>query len=322
MAHFVLVAGEAAEWQGGPPHTREFQHTSLGFVGEAYEQLRSGGVPRRNIIVIAQLSDYLSVLGQGQAGTLDTGIPQYYYGEQRERTVAQCRRLLDEGGAHYDGAAVNPGTIWSVLLGEAEPAQPGPVVPADSDSALVFAIYSHGDRHSTTELSTSTACTAAGATSSDTAAVHEWYAHFPYETTRTDLYDMVATEHAPVKPGGGFGRYLYSTQLRQIFHNIFDRQPQRPVIGLLNYCLSGGNLDFMRRDAVRVAFGVDKWPLYLMSSSQAETESMVGGLWSSWFEQLGAQLTQLNAPSPEVAQEPDVHTLFCAAEAAFFQENL
>ena len=150
MAHCVLVGGEAAEWQGGPADRREFQHTSLGFVGEAYEQLRSGGVPRCNIIVIAQLSDYLSVLEQGQTGVLDTGIPPHYYAEQRERTVAQCQRLLKEGGAHYDGVAVNPGTVWSVLLGETEPDQPGPVVPADSDGAVVFAIYSHGDRHPTT----------------------------------------------------------------------------------------------------------------------------------------------------------------------------
>ena len=58
------------------------------------------------------------------------------------------------------------------------------------------------------------------------AAVHEWYAHFPYETARSDLYSMVATEQAPVRSGGGFGRYLYSTQLRQMFHKIFERQPR------------------------------------------------------------------------------------------------
>ena len=316
LAHFVLVGGEAAEWQGGPVHTREFQHSSLGFVGEAYEQLRSAGVPRCNIIVIAQLSDYLSMLEQGQTGVLDTGIPQHYYAEQQKKTVAQCRRLLEEGGAQYDGAAVNPETVWSVLLGE--PARPGPVVPADSDCAIVFAIYSHGDRHATTSSASDAVASANGI---GVAAVHEWYAHFPYETARSDLYSMVATEQAPVRSGGGFGRYLYSTQLRQMFHKIFERQPQRPVLGLLNYCLSGGSLDFMRRDAVRAAFGVDRWPLYLMSSSQAEADSVVGGLWSSWFKQFGMQLSQSSAHAPDFT-ELSVHDLFCEAKADFFQKNL
>merc|ERR1712224_954934 len=59
-----------------------------------------------------------------------------------------------------------------------------------------------------------------------------------------------------------------------------------------------------------------------MSSSQAETESMVGGLWSSWFKQLGAQVSQLSAPAQDVVRELSVHDLFCEAEADFFQKNL
>lgn len=134
-AHFVLVGGEAAEWHGGEPHLRQFQHTSLGFVGEAYERLRAGGVPRRNIIVIAQLADYLGMLAVGEAGELSaaTGIPSHYYAEQRARTECMCQRLLEEGGAHYDGKAVNPATVWSVLLGEhhtsPSEAQVGSVLP-------------------------------------------------------------------------------------------------------------------------------------------------------------------------------------------------
>lgn len=107
-AHFVLVGGEAAEMQGGLAPTREFLHTSLSFVGEAYEQLRAAGVPRRNIIVIAQLADYLGMLEQGVRGglTSQTYIPPRQYAEQKTNTEAKCARLLAEGGAHYDHRSV------------------------------------------------------------------------------------------------------------------------------------------------------------------------------------------------------------------------
>merc|ERR1712124_156318 len=49
---------------------------------------------------------------------------------------------------------------------------------------------------------------------------------------------------------------------------------------------------------------------------------MVGGLWSSWFKQLGAQVSQLSAPAQDVVRELSVHDLFCEAEADFFQKNL
>eukprot|EP01052_Picozoa_sp_SAG31_P003289 SAG31_NODE_125_length_23649_cov_7.156202_7_plen_139_part_00 len=119
-ATFVLVGGEAAEWHGGPWHTREFEHTSLGFVGEAYASLREAGIPRANIIVIAQLADYFDALAHGVRGALTaaTGIPPQYYADQKARTEARCARLLEEGGAHFDHKTVNPGTVWSVLVGE------------------------------------------------------------------------------------------------------------------------------------------------------------------------------------------------------------
>lgn len=91
----------------------------------------------------------------------------------------------------------------------------------------------------------------------------------------------------------------------------------------------------MRRDVVKVALGVDRWPLYLMSSSQAGTESLVAGLWSSWFRELGAALGGARsapghgggaetaaAAAPAAAARRTVHTLFGAARAAFFQDNL
>jgi len=120
--------------------------------------------------------------------------------------------------------------------------------------------------------------------------------------------------------GAGVGKnrphnYLYATQLRLIFHQILQRTPDRPIIGLLNYCLSGGNLEFMRRDSVRQHLQVDKWPLFLMSSSQAKQESMVAGMWEAWFQQLKEGILN-GAPGMTIGD------LFLATESAYYQENL
>ena len=149
-ATFVLVGGEAYEWQGIPQkEKREFQHTSVEFIGSAYQSLRQAGVPRDRIITVVQLRDYLDTLISGEGGALTnlTGIPPKWYTEQREKTQLKCQLLLEEGGASYDGEMVNPATVWSVLLGEPIPGSEGPVVPADETGAIVFGIYSHGDCH-------------------------------------------------------------------------------------------------------------------------------------------------------------------------------
>lgn len=303
---FVLVGGEAYEWQGGPVEQREFQHTSVPFVGSAYEALRSAGVPRSSIITIVQLQDYFSTLARGEKGELIdiTGIPPKYYTEQRERTEEKCRRLLAEGGANYDNEDVNPGTVWSVLLGETLGGSgTSPVVPADGEGPIIFGIYSHGDCHP--------------AASSGEAA--EWFAHFPYRCTRDDIYEFVATAGAK-DAGRGKDRplnYLYATQLRLIFHRIFDRSPKRPILGLLNYCLSGGNLEFMRKESVRLHFNVDRWPLFLMSSSQAAAESMVAGMWDAWFRQLQSSLQS----GPAAMARTTVMGLYAESVSAYYRDN-
>jgi hypothetical protein len=52
---YILVGGEASECQGVKADDREFLHTSLQFIGTAYEALRTIGVPREKIITIVQL---------------------------------------------------------------------------------------------------------------------------------------------------------------------------------------------------------------------------------------------------------------------------
>jgi hypothetical protein len=276
-AWFVLVGGEAKETHGGA--IRELQHASLSHVGRAYEKLRQSGVPRSRIITVVQLADFLSHSEPG------SWMKSYY--------ESICELLIKEGGADYDFDLVNPATIGSVLLGEGD----GKVVPKDA-SAVLFAMYSHGDSYGVFDKST----TQGGANSSasgdmsinymDPAIVpkgldpqtNEWYAHMPYPCPQhqvSELYSFVATQN-----GKNPHCYLYATQLKQIFARMFHDSPSRTVVGLLNYCRSGGALNFMRdeSEAVRAFYGSDKWPLFLMSASQPSHDALVGGLWEAFFD--------------------------------------
>mmetsp|Transcript_12447 Transcript_12447/g.29172 ORF Transcript_12447/g.29172 Transcript_12447/m.29172 type:complete len:172 (-) Transcript_12447:321-836(-) len=60
---------------------------------------------------------------------------------------------------------------------------------------------------------------------------------------------------------------------------------------------------------------MDQWPLFLMSSSQSSTDSMVGGLWTAWFDEVAACLS-----SPHRADET-LHTLYCHVAAKYRRDN-
>ena len=128
---WVLTGAEAHSCQGVSYEKRELSHTSLIFIGHAYGQLRHAGVPRSQIIVIAQLQDYLTFLTLGADGKLGAGMPSAAFQFQKRQVEQSCALLMAEGGAHYDGEDVNPSTFMDVLLGQ----QPhtgvtGPPAPA------------------------------------------------------------------------------------------------------------------------------------------------------------------------------------------------
>eukprot|EP00656_Telonema_subtile_P053953 TRINITY_DN7917_c0_g2_i4.p1 TRINITY_DN7917_c0_g2~~TRINITY_DN7917_c0_g2_i4.p1 ORF type:complete len:358 (+),score=82.41 TRINITY_DN7917_c0_g2_i4:89-1162(+) len=277
-AWFVLVGGEAMETQGGDPTKRELMHTSLSFVADAYSSLREVGIPRERIITIVQLEDFMRTVPPGQY------VHDYY--------SKTCARLREEGGADYDFEKVCPSTVWAVLSGEHGGGRFPKVLPQDAHSVF-FCVYSHGDSHSALK---SVQEAAAQRVANPTDAVQvpveldpastEWYAHFPYpsdDDLASEMLDFVSTDGCP-KGGGMF--YLYASQLKLLFARMFEQNPHRPVVALLNYCRSGGALHFMKNEAVRKAYGADRWPLFLMSSSQPHHDALVGGLWTAFFEGL------------------------------------
>jgi hypothetical protein len=117
---FVLVGGDGKDQQGCKHENRNFQHTSVPFIGSAYADLRRAGVDRDRIIVIAQVKDYLDdTLGLWLSQTASSDISQKQFIEgEIMRTKHACSVLLSEGGADYDGFDVNPGTVLNVLLGK------------------------------------------------------------------------------------------------------------------------------------------------------------------------------------------------------------
>ena len=79
---------------------------------------------------------------------------------------------------------------------------------------------------------------------------------------------------------------LYWQILFRIYHRRFSAAPSIPMLVLLNSCRSGGLSKFLEQEHVDRTYGVHDWPLFVMSSSQAERDAVVGGLWTSWFKGL------------------------------------
>ena len=195
---------------------------------------------------------------------------------------------------------MNPNTVRRVLLGIG----PGKVVPPSATS-IFFGIYSHGEKHPTVD-----------GIESDDPFKNEWFAHLPHPADDDEMYEYVATSGAK-----GYGRnhpryYLYGSQIRAVLAHLFAVKPDRPVIGLLNYCLSGGNLHFMKNRAARQAYGADEWPLLLMSSAKATQEALVAGMWSTWFHHL-SQVIATGGKSTVTFQE-----LYDNAQEEYYKENV
>jgi hypothetical protein len=302
------------------------------------------GIPRSRIVCIAQCQDYLENHADGQ-------FPKTLY-------MDKCARLISEGGVDYDFKTVNPATVLAVLEGRRSKdhhGRWGKTLPGSAEdcSAVVFAIYSHGDSHPTE---------AGGASESPRDSTspedlmdpmrcaraetvnplrNEWFAHLPYPAPQDDawasqLCDCVATAGAAT---GGFGRnkppcYLYASQLQRTFGRMFSAHPARPVVALLNFCRAGGVLEFMRRPAARRAYGADAWPLFLMASAQAGHDALVGGLWDTFFAALAEAMLSTTTAGTGAADSgggsggggggaptTTLGELFGAARQRYFQDN-
>jgi hypothetical protein len=333
------------EFQGSNVETRHYEHTSLSHIGKTYEFLRSSGVERMNIITIVQLRDFL----RSPHMERDRGR------ESKAGYLADCLRLVEEGGADYDFDAVNPGTVWCVLRGIPPPAAEGAegnqkVVPKNS-GPIFFAIYSHGDCHPCAAEDSRALSLGVSPDGRFVAPVklnplqHEWFAHMPYPTKNKSLEDemlsFVATAGATGAHFSSPQRYFYATQLRATLVALFLQRPDRPVIALLNFCRSGGALEFMRHPVIRDYYNANKWPLVLISSSQPEYDALVGGMWNAFFHHLCIELKSIliadvppvalgactrsssSARSLAVSREPmSVLNLIAIAKASYFKQNV
>jgi hypothetical protein len=229
---------------------RHYLHTSLSHIGLAYQCLRECNIPRERIITIVQLHDFLR-------------SPHVVDGSYCKNSVLRdCDMLLKEGGADYDYDYVNPGTIWNVMHG-IQSKEYCKVIPEEA-SSIFFALYSHGDCHPTSTR------TSAKEDLLLNPLRYEWFAHMPYATKSKSLSNkmlsFVATEGATGKDFSIPERYFYATQLRHILINLFQHNPNRPILAMLNYCRSGGALQFMQSSTSKRYYGAERSELYIIIS--------------------------------------------------------
>jgi hypothetical protein len=153
---------------------------------------------------------------------------------------------------------------------------------------------------------------------------NEWYAHLPYpcqpEAYRELMYSFVSTEGGHANGHKAPECQLYATHIAMIVSRLCHQQEcTRPVVGLLNFCLSGGGLDFMRREGFRTFYRPERWPVYLMSSAQSNKDALVGGLWETYFPCL---IQQLLAKTDTTISHSTFHELYLNAKTMYRQRNV
>eukprot|EP00929_Paragymnodinium_shiwhaense_P095680 TRINITY_DN56922_c0_g1_i6.p1 TRINITY_DN56922_c0_g1~~TRINITY_DN56922_c0_g1_i6.p1 ORF type:complete len:376 (-),score=59.99 TRINITY_DN56922_c0_g1_i6:243-1370(-) len=239
-------------------------HCSLQWIGITYSRLVDF-FGRDRTIVITQLQETLEWLreaskdeehAQRLAGRA-THMPMLK--RRLSETERDCARLIEEGGADYDGASVNPSTVLDVLRGHARANADGStckVVPQKDVGSVVVVFISHGHAHP-----------AGGGTRN-----HEWYMHFPHPVPDAAVgdYDVVSYEgFSEVDPypdwDWGLPKWRWSRRACMTATNggfggltcglVLERTPRRRLVLLHQFCLSGGAADFMRRNAYQAYCG-------------------------------------------------------------------
>ena len=288
-AWLMLVGGEHGgrmrpDYQGTRPGPYLAGHCSLQWVGQVYSRL----LPffgKERVIVIAQLQETLQWLTEASrdaesaerlAGRASL-LPMLQ--QQLAETLESCRELLVNGGAHYDGQAVNPATVLRVLRGDASEAPSKPVVPRRGVKSLLLILISHGHAHP------------AGPETQH----HEWYMHLPYPVpdSQAELYEVVSHEgFRDVDPHPdwewGFPKHrwrLYSQMLFQAYHTVLEQSPRRRLVVFHQFCLSGGAVEFMRRPSYRRYFGTRYWPVFAVTTAGC-FEPALGSFVGIWSEEL------------------------------------
>lgn len=286
-AWLVLVGGEYGgmmrpDAKGQRPGPYFAGHCSLNWIGIAYERL----LPyfgRDRIIVIAQLKESLDWL---EAAAVDEASAERLAGKasllsmlrsKLAETQEACAKLIEDGGAHYDGAAVNAATVLRVIRGDS--AAGGRVVPPTGVRSMMLVMVSHGH------------CHPAGPGSRH----HEWYMHMPYPVSPEDqgLYDSVSTCGFAVtddQPDWDWGApkhrwKLYGQMLFMAYHEVLQRAPQRRLVLFHQFCLSGGISDFMRKRSYQAHCGTQRWPVFSIATA-GRFEPALGNFVGIWTQEI------------------------------------
>lgn len=219
-----------------------------------------------------------------------------------------CRVLIENGGADYDGSAVNPTTILHVLSGDAKSGigSGGRVLPSEGVASLFFWVTTHGSAHPISIGSRETAgkeepvpihdrevCE-----ESDSLDANEWFWVMPHQATDLNPYAYVRlagytldTKADPAAAHAHLPLYVvYWQQVFAVLHRTMQLNPDRRVVAFYQFCLSGGHISFLQRPAIRQHWGVDRWPMYMIASSSANQNSLGATLTVIFIELLQSRM--------------------------------
>mmetsp|Transcript_102330 Transcript_102330/g.177909 ORF Transcript_102330/g.177909 Transcript_102330/m.177909 type:complete len:648 (+) Transcript_102330:1-1944(+) len=323
----VLVCGGARGSYYGTPSRpwRDFggEIALLGTLGQVYAQMAQELGPQ-NVIVIAGLQsvrDWLrgmASLGYSEPfNSKDTEASKAYYGDSEKAKESWRRRLqlleeacavlLANGGADYDGLAVNPTTVLRVLAGDLEAA--GRVVPRHGVTSLYFWVTTHGSAHPISIDKKSTPDGGEEPVPIDDRAVcetscsldaNEWFWIMPHSATDLRPYDFVRlagyTLDVEADPAAAHPHMplfvVYWQQIFGVLHRMLELDPKRHIVTFYQFCLSGGHISFLQRPAIREHCGVDRWPIYMVASSAANQDSLGATLTNIFLEHLRRTLAR------------------------------
>eukprot|EP00656_Telonema_subtile_P054878 TRINITY_DN8300_c0_g1_i1.p1 TRINITY_DN8300_c0_g1~~TRINITY_DN8300_c0_g1_i1.p1 ORF type:complete len:506 (+),score=139.01 TRINITY_DN8300_c0_g1_i1:134-1651(+) len=283
-------------------------------LGGVYDQLASELGSERTV-VIAGLADAIEWLqGMAELGysepfdPADRQASMAYYGDaaQSKRKWAarllelqhRCATLLEAGGADYDHTDVNPTTILRVLSGDT--AAGGKVVPHSGVRSLFLWVTTHGSAHPISVDvkhgdGASQPVPIAPEEECDQSAsldLSEWFFICPHRATDERPYGFVRAAGYPMcpttDPSGEHDHLplfcVYWSQMFRVLHLMQQREPQRRVVCFYQFCLSGGHLLCMTREAFVQQYQVDKWPVAMIASAGA-LQNSTGAVLTNLFMQ-------------------------------------
>jgi len=237
-----------------------------------------------------------------------------------------CEELISRGGADYDGQDVNPTTVLEVLAGNGS----SRVLPRVGVASLFLWVTTHGSAH---PISVGIQTTPDGherpvpiadeAVCEQSASLdeNEWFWIMPHRARDPSGYQFIRFAGYTIDPDADPAAdhphlplyVVYWQQVFQVLHAMHERDAGRRIVVFYQFCLAGGHLSFLQRNAIRQHWGVDKWPIFMVASAAANQNSLGATLTNIFIDQLRGLLV--------LGGTERLGHLFKAVEAEYWRQH-